>query len=316
MKFLTRRTLKTIPTLAGVSGLVAALLANLAATPCARAQSSGQRTPKAAFEVASIKPALEPEREVVICFVPCTPGERLTTTGSLVDIRYMSLNELLVRAYRVKPYQVSGPAWIRDKRFDIMATMPVGMSADRIPEMLQSLLAERFKLTIHRETKELAVYALVAGKNGIKLQAAAAGTGDQRLAGPSARRVFTSDGEGHMENGRITISSSRFGPMRSLDGGKWELRAVTMSAMAEFLTPNSDRPVIDETKLSGAYRFVFGTDDLQEGSGNTQADRSASDSFSTSLMQSLEKGGLKFERRKASIETIMIDHIEQAPTAN
>src|SRR5690242_271460 len=96
--------------------------------------------PQAAFEVASIKKGVEPERTPMICLVPCTPGERFTVQGSRVDIRYMSIEKLIVTAYGIKPYQLIGPDWMRSERFDIQAKIPEGVSKDRIPEMLQALL--------------------------------------------------------------------------------------------------------------------------------------------------------------------------------
>src|SRR5437867_4409787 len=123
-----------------------------------------------AFEVASVKPAVAPAAEPMFCIVPCTAGERLTIVGSRVDIRFTSLHQLLVTAYRIKPHQLSGPDWMRSQRFDIAAKMPEGVSKDRLPDMLQNLLAERFKLSIHRESNPQSVYALVVGKNGLQLQ--------------------------------------------------------------------------------------------------------------------------------------------------
>jgi hypothetical protein len=91
------------------------------------------------FEVASIKISRDPGT-VPVCFVPCT-GERLTVEGTRVDIRFMSLYQLIVRAYRIKLYQLSGPNWMTSQKFDILAKMPEGVSEERIPEMHAS--AER-----------------------------------------------------------------------------------------------------------------------------------------------------------------------------
>src|SRR5215831_17919955 len=123
-----------------------------------------------AFEVAAVKTAADPGRQPMFCIIPCSPGERLTVEGSRVDIRFMTLRKLIVTAYRIKPHQLSGPNWMQQQRFDITAKMPDGASRDQVPEMLQALLADRFKLTIHRDTKEHSVYALVPGKNGVKLK--------------------------------------------------------------------------------------------------------------------------------------------------
>ncbi len=128
----------------------AVILAALIAMPSLFAQP-------AAFEVASVKPAGERERGSgpFVCVVPCR-GDRITITGSRVDIRFMALDQLIVKAYGIKPHQLSGPGWMSSQRFDIAAKIPDGVSKERLPEMLQALLAERFKLTIHRDSKELA----------------------------------------------------------------------------------------------------------------------------------------------------------------
>src|ERR1039458_3016198 len=73
-------------------------------------------------------------------------------------------------AYAVKGYQINGPKWLDSERFDIVAKIPKGATKEQFQLMLQNLLAERFKLTLHHETKELPMYALVVGKGGHKLK--------------------------------------------------------------------------------------------------------------------------------------------------
>jgi uncharacterized protein (TIGR03435 family) len=92
------------------------------------------------FDVASVKPSIPP-----------------------------TLKNLLMNAYDVKNYQITGPSWLDTERFDINATMPPDTTKEQFRVMLQNLLAERFKLTIHWETKELPVYSLVVNKGGPKL---------------------------------------------------------------------------------------------------------------------------------------------------
>ena len=101
---------------------------------------------------------------------PYGPGERLTAVGSAWTCGTCRCSDLILITYRIKPYQLSGPDWMNSQRFDILAKMPEGVSKDKIPEMLQALLAERFKLSIHRDRKEQSVFGLVVGKNGSKLQ--------------------------------------------------------------------------------------------------------------------------------------------------
>ena len=141
-----------------------------AATLVAWGQASNRpaAAPAVAFEVASVKPATEPGRQPMVCLIPCAPGERLTVEHSRVEIRYMSLDRLIVTAYGIKLYQLTGPDWMRSQRFDIDAKMPDGARPAQLPEMLQALLAERFKLSTHRDSKDLPVYALVVGKNSPK----------------------------------------------------------------------------------------------------------------------------------------------------
>src|SRR5581483_8491497 len=94
-----------------------------------------------------------------------------SVNGTRVDIRFMSLYQLIVRAYRVKLYQLSGPNWMHAQRFDITARLPEGRSRDQVPQMLKAMLAERFNLSIHCETREQPICALVVGKSGPKLRA-------------------------------------------------------------------------------------------------------------------------------------------------
>src|SRR5207247_8322826 len=82
----------------------------------------------------------------------------------------MSLSNLITRAYDLKRYQYSAPSWLDDERFDITAKVPEGATKEQFQTMIQNLLAERFKLTIHREKKEMAGYELVVAKNGPKLK--------------------------------------------------------------------------------------------------------------------------------------------------
>jgi uncharacterized protein (TIGR03435 family) len=114
--------------------------------------------------------------------------------GSRVDIGYTSLAELVRQAYSLKSYQLTAPDWMSGERYDIHAKLPEGATKDQVPEMLQSLLLDRFKLTFHRETKEDPVYGLIVGKNGLRLKEVApdtppsAGQGVKTRPSPSGGR--------------------------------------------------------------------------------------------------------------------------------
>ena len=86
---------------------------------------------------------------------------------SRVDFRCTTLLMLIGYAFRISPERVTGPAWMMSPRFNIEANIPQGASKNQVPEMFQNLLADRFKLVIHRQTANLPVYALVVAKGGL-----------------------------------------------------------------------------------------------------------------------------------------------------
>ena len=128
-------------------------------------------TPPLAFEVASIKPA-GPLDPVAIQQGKLRLGMKVD--GAICDIESFSLKDLIRTAYEVKDYQITGADSLGSamdaQRFNIQATMPAGATEKQVPQMLQALLAERFKLVVHRETKDQSVYALVVAKGGPKLK--------------------------------------------------------------------------------------------------------------------------------------------------
>src|SRR5277367_5843107 len=124
-----------------------------------------------AFEVASIKPAGALD-SMAIAQGKVSVGMKVD--GAICSIGSFSLRDLIRTAYEVKDYQISGGdalgAAMNAQRFNIQATLPAGTTEKQVPQMLQTLLAERFKLVIHRDTKDQSVYALVIAKGGPKLK--------------------------------------------------------------------------------------------------------------------------------------------------
>jgi uncharacterized protein (TIGR03435 family) len=312
-----------------------------AAVGLAEPQESKPPAQALAFEVASVRPAAEPGRVPMFCIIPCAPGERLSVEGSRVDIRYMSLYQLIVRAYRIKLFhQLTGPDWMRSQRFDIMAKIPEGVSKDRVPEMLQNLLAERFKLSIHFDHKEQPVYALIVGKNGSKLREASADADASVPASPGDRTMYSGQGDARMlEGGNVVVTGGTLGPIqvaRGTRGLRMEFSKLTMGGLTELLAPHEDHPVVDMTNLRGTYVFVWednpplppeGGSGERGGkrSGPPDGGRSGGDSLEAgpprdplgdSLFAAIEKAGLKLESRKAPVEVIVVDHLEKTPTEN
>src|SRR5580704_13561901 len=114
------------------------------------------------FEVASIKSSdPDPQNTMFI---------GMSADGAMVNYTNITLLDCIRGAYRVRDFQIVGPDWMTKARFAISAKLPDGSTPDQIPEMLQALLADRFKLEIRREMKEQNVYVLAVGNGGAKLK--------------------------------------------------------------------------------------------------------------------------------------------------
>ena len=293
--------------------------------------------PGPAFEVASVKPAAPLDASKIMSG-QMHVGMRMD--AARVDIGSMSLADLIRVAYRVKPYQVSGPDWMTSERFDVLAKLPEGASREQVPEMLQALLAERFKLTVHRESKEHAVYALVVGKNGPKLKESAPDADT-----PAGGVPTTTDDvnpqvriSGRGANTQVSVSGGQIGTAHMSVGpdGTMHMEApkMTMGALADTLSRFFDRPVVDLTELKGSYQVALdlSMEDLRNaaraygmmapgmaagrGGGARQPADAASDPAGNSIFEAVQQLGLKLEPRKVPLDLIVIDHLEKAPTEN
>src|ERR1019366_2283199 len=166
-----------------------------------------------AFEVASIKPS-EPITPAMFASGKLHAGMKVD--GKRVDIGNFGLMQLICKAYDVKTYQVSGPSWLQaigltGQRFDIVANLPEGATKEQVPQMLQGLLAERFKLAIHRESKDQAVYAMVIGKGGLKIKESEAPTAAPDGAAPNPAVTGSSS---------VSVSQTKGGAVVSDGSGK------------------------------------------------------------------------------------------------
>jgi uncharacterized protein (TIGR03435 family) len=125
--------------------------------------SSFAQSPKPAeFEVASIKP-FDPSAQGQVLAGMHVDGARIRALG-------YSLRDLLAVAYKIKATLISGPDWTASERFDISATLPAASTMAQLPEMFQTLLADRFQVKVHKDKKEFPVYALLVGKGGLKMR--------------------------------------------------------------------------------------------------------------------------------------------------
>jgi uncharacterized protein (TIGR03435 family) len=257
-----------------------------------------QAVEKIEFEVASIKPAPTVMEQVA----SGTPHLGMKIDGARVDIGTMALSSLIRIAYHVQPNQVSIPAALDAQKFDILAKIPAGASRERVPGMLQSLLADRFKLVIHREAREQSIYGLVVAKGGAKLKESVAEPDE-----PDRAKGIVQTAAGDVV--RLTA-----GPGGTLHA---ESPKFTMTALTDLMRRFVDRPVMDMTGLTGEYQIAFDTSIWSGYPGAApRAPDSAADPDAALIFMSIQKLGLRLEARKANVEVIVVDSAEKTPTAN
>jgi uncharacterized protein (TIGR03435 family) len=157
--------------------LAGTVLLGLVISSDSRAQSQSGVTSPLTFEVASIKPS-DPNR----------PDTGLHRTNAKFAATNHTLKRLIAFAYDVELFQISGgPAWVNSDGYDVTAKTPDDVAHHKGPDddkvMVQALLSDRFKLTLHNESRELPIYALVIGKNGSKLEIAKPHVGSSGVTG-------------------------------------------------------------------------------------------------------------------------------------
>jgi uncharacterized protein (TIGR03435 family) len=294
------------------------------------------------FEVASIKPAAPMEHGRVMVRMGGDPGR--------IDYTNVSLKDVLTRAYGVKRHQINGPSWLDSERFDITAKIPEGVSRDQIPVMLQNLMAERFKMTAHKETKDQPVYALIVGKNGPKLKKASeTDDGNFRFetpgggGGPLVRESTAVSGGGARAAGGPPPppppgAGAGGGGARAMmmigGNGRMQVRKATLGNFADMLSNMLDRPVVDMTGVEGNYdidlevsmeemvgmRRMGGAVAVMHGPGpggaGGEGGPAPESAPSASIFSAVQQLGLKLDPRKAPIEFVVIDKMEKVPTEN
>jgi len=276
------------------------------------------------FEVASIKPggAMDP---AAIMAGKMRIGMKID--AARVDIGMLSLSDLIRIAYKVKSYQVQGPEWMTGERFNISAKLPEGAKEDQVPEMLQTLLAERFKLTIHRQSKEQNVYALVVAKGGLKMKPAEPDDPKAEPApGPAATGIRMSgdiQGKGMVVSGGPNGNQTKM----TMNNGMMHMEnsKMPMPGLVEMLSRFVDKPVVDMTELKGEYQvgIDLSMEDMRNiarasgmGGAMMLAGPAEASDPSSSIFTSVAQLGLKLEPRKSPIDLIVVDHLEKLPSEN
>jgi uncharacterized protein (TIGR03435 family) len=200
----------------------------------------------------------------------------------------VSLANCISAAYGVTSYQVTGPGWLRTDWFDIVTKTETPATRGELMAMLQTLLAERFALKVRREREPMRAYALVVDKRGPRLTAAADGSGDKTVG----------------------TGVYRFALARAETG--WAFKSATMADFAEYLSNAGPIgvPVVDETKLTGRFDFIFPL--------NLARLERARDGGEgpTSYRDALAELGLALQSRMIPLEMIAVEQVERVPTPN
>jgi len=242
--------------------LHAAFAAAVVSAALVNGQAYGQ-----SFEAATVKPSQLG-----------TGGNRIGATADSLMMSNVTLRIALKLAYDLQDSQITGSNMLDGERFDIVAKAGAPFtSQQQMKQMLQGLLAERFHLQSHRETRDITSYALLQGKGGPKFQ--------------------HSVGEGRPSmNGKGTLVA----------------QFATMKMLADFLSGPMGRPVQDATSLEGQYDFKF---DLMQYLPPNLAPGQEPDVAGMVLNGLEEQLGLKLEARKIPMEVMVVDHVER-PAAN
>jgi len=272
------------------------------------AVASATTQPVLRFEVASIRPTPDNNGSTI----------GLRVTGSLAHYSALTLKDYIGMAYALDPPQVIAPEWTNDQRFEISATLPAGATREQIPQMLQTLLAERFHLKLHKESRQFPVYALVVSKGGLKIK----GTPVDPNAPPPAatQTVGAATNSGvviNMRGGTFTMADNTFG-----------IKQLLMEDLALAVTRFSDRKTIDATGLTDRFDFMLELtpEDFNlvylrglVNNGYTRAPqilRTLDGSSANVLGGYIAKTGLALEERNAPLDVVIVDSASKEPTGN
>jgi uncharacterized protein (TIGR03435 family) len=317
------------------------LLVGLVVLTCA---AFGQKVDTPAFEVATVKPA-EPiggpggGRGMVFMGRRGGPG---TQDPGTITWSKASVKDLLMYAYDVNRYQVSGPDWLENDRFEIVAKAALGTTDEQVRKMWQNLLAERFGVVVHHESKVFQVEELVVAKGGPKLKESVA-TGVK----PTDEPAPAPPGPGNAgfgppkldKNGVPELAAPGMMTMMTMGPNGPNAHLVgkerTMAQLATNIAGQISHPVVDKTGLSGKYDFALefapepgsfprpgglppggpgpGPGPGADGPQIPGANDPAGLPLAGALQQQL---GLRLQANKAPLDVIVVDRANRTPTEN
>jgi uncharacterized protein (TIGR03435 family) len=245
------------------------------------------------FEVASIKPADIAPDGGHVRWLRGGPG---TGDPTRIDYHNASLSDLICKAYGVEYYQIVGPDWLRMERYEIAATVAPGSTKEQLQSMLRNLLADRLKVQLHRDRKEMEGYSLTVAKGGPKLKAHVETPPDDKPQSFGSKT--DSDGYPVIPREGLAENNGR---------ARMKLPDEGVDTIASMLSLQLGSPVNDDTGLTGKYDL-----DLF---WNTRPPEEA-DNGPDLVTAVHEQLGLKLEGKKTPVDVVVVDHAERTPTAN
>ena len=232
--------------------------------------AAAQETPRATFEVASVKPG--------------QPGPPSIQPGpNSLTMRHVRMNGCIAWAFNIQEPQIAGPNWLNDGFYDIFAKTAAPVKEDELRGMLQGLLADRFQLTSHRETREINALTLLVSSKGHKLTPA------EKPGDPS------------FQTGKLSLKGT----------------GATLAELTQFLSRELREPVIDQTGLKGLFNYTldinaYVTEEMRKSGGDgppLEANTIIKEAMAAQL-------GLRVELKRVGVPMLVIDHLERAPSEN
>ncbi|HEY4087447.1 MAG TPA: TIGR03435 family protein [Bryobacteraceae bacterium] len=232
----------------------------------------------------------------------------VTVDGSFATFRGQSPIQLIQRAYGVMADQILNlPDSSRNVNFDIRAKIPAGAPKDKVPEMLQALLAERFKLAVHRQEEQRKLYELTVSPGGTKkmqqVEGGGPGAGPGKCPFQSGHRMCQAMTMAELATMMTNLRTLALAAAKAPAAAAAGLAEMAANAPVDFLV---DRPVVDNTGLDGRFAFPF---DYGPVAGSP-------DIPPVRIVDSLAALGLKLVPVTRPVQTVVVDHVERMPNQN
>jgi uncharacterized protein (TIGR03435 family) len=277
-------------------------LGALAAAAAGIAQEQPGAGPQPVFEVASVKVAgAQSKRRSSGGPGTSDPGQYHYNSATLLD--------LIAIAYHVQHFQIASKAALDRGTFDVVAKVPAGATRDQFRAMMQNLLAERFHLKLHRESREFPAWELIVGKSGSKLKESSVDAGAESMSGPLK---YGDDGFPLLAPNTPGWAST----LTIVDGfivGRMAAQRQPVSVLTGSFGMGDDPPILDHTGLTGKYDFRLEFSREPTGAPAAEAKTPPVPDLFTAVQQQL---GLQLVSKRLPFDVLVVESVDRVPTEN